>query len=225
MVRVKISGIRRSEDAFSAIRWGADAIAFGVGQRSPSDDFISPELAREIVRQLPPLVSTVMVTHLLQAEEILGLSDQIGADTVQFHSEIAPAQIRVVRERRPHLRLLKSFHIVDDASVEYGVPYCQIVDAFVLDSLDEETGAIGGTGLVHDWKLSRKVASRYPTPVILAGGLTPFNVREALEVVKPYAVDVNSGLKDAQGYKDHAKIHEFICNARQAYFELVSVAC
>jgi phosphoribosylanthranilate isomerase len=93
-----------------------------------------------------------------------------------------------------------------------------MVDAFVLDSVNEETGAIGGTGLVHDWNISRRVVSRYPIPVILAGGLTPLNVREALEKVKPYAVDSNSGLRDSHGFKDHTKIHEFISNAKEGFF-------
>ncbi len=218
MVRVKVSGIRRVEDAFSAVRWGADAIAFGVGKRYPSEDFISVEVAIQIIRQIPPLISKVLMTHLLQADEIINLCDQIGPDTLQLHSEILPMQIKIIRERRPYLRIFKSFHIVDEASVEYGVPYCQIVDAFVLDSVNEQTGAICGTGIVHDWKVSRRVVSRYPTPVILSGGLTPLNVREAMEKVKPYAVDSNTGLRDANGFKDHTKIHEFINNAKEGFF-------
>lgn len=218
MIRVKVSGIRRVEDAFSAIRWGADALGFGVGSRYPSLDFVEPDKAQAMVRQLPPYVSKVLVTHLLQAEEILSLCDLIGVDTVQFHGEILPDQIKLVRARRPYLNLCKSYHIVDEASIEYGVPYCKIVDAFVLDSLNEETGEIGATGLVHDWKISRRVVSRYPTPVILAGGLNPENVRSAIDQVKPYAVDANSGLRDAHGFKDHAKVHEFIANAKSSYF-------
>jgi phosphoribosylanthranilate isomerase len=218
MVRVKVSGIRRIEDAFSAIRWGADAIAVGVGQRFPSRDFIETTLAAEIVRQLPPLITKVLVTHLNKASEILGLTDQIGVNAVQIHGEIAVMELIALREQRPHLALYKSFHIVDEASLEYGMPYYKHVDAFVLDSLDIETGAIGGTGQVHDWAISRRVVSRYPTPVILAGGLTPENVREALDTVRPYAVDVNSGLRDDTGYKCHTKIHTFIASAKQGLF-------
>jgi phosphoribosylanthranilate isomerase len=218
MVKVKISGMRRVEDAFSAIRWGADAVAFGVGQRYPSHDFIEAEAAREMVRQLPPLISKVLVTHLLLAEEVMALTDRIAVDTVQLHSEITPAQLQLLREQRPHLRLLKSFHVVDEASIDYGLPYRHLVDGFVLDSVDVETGSIGGTGLIHDWELSRQVVVRYPIPMILAGGLTPENVRLAWETVKPYAVDANSGLRDAHGFKDHARVHEFISNAKAGFF-------
>jgi len=217
MVRVKICGIRRMEDAFSAIRWGADAVGFLVGQRHTSADFITAEQARAIIVRLPPFVSKVLVTHHLQATEVLDLAAETCADTVQLHGEIDPRQIRLIREKRPQLRLLKSFHVVDEASVEYGLPYYSLVDAFVLDSLNVETGEIGGTGLVHDWEISRRIVSRYPIPVILAGGLTPENVQEGIHVVKPYAVDVNSGLKNADGFKDHAKIHCFIENAKSPY--------
>ncbi len=217
MVRVKICGIRRIEDAFSAIRWGADSLGFLVGQKHASPDFVTAEQAREIVLRLPPFVTKVMVTHLHSAAEVVALADIVAADTVQLHGEIPPAEIRELRRQRPHLRLLKSFHIVDEASVEYGVPYVGLVDAFVVDSLNAETGQIGGTGLVHDWTISRRVVSRYPTPVILAGGLTPENVQDAIHAVRPYAVDVNSGLKDAQGFKDHAKIHTFVDNVKAVY--------
>jgi len=217
MVRVKICGIRRVEDAFSAIRWGADAVGFLVGQRHTSADFISAEQARAIILRLPPFVSKVLVTHLLQAGEVLELAAQTCVDTVQLHGEIKPDEIRQIRDQAPHLRILKSFHVVDEASVEYGLPYYSLVDAFVLDSLNAETGEIGGTGLIHDWEISRRIVSRYPVPVILAGGLTPENVQEAIHVVKPYAVDVNSGLKDAAGFKDHAKIHCFVESAKAPY--------
>ena len=217
MVRVKICGIKRMEDAFSAIRWGADALGFLVGQRHTSGDFIEAALAREIILRLPPFVSKVLVTHLLRAEEVLKLVDETCVDTVQLHGEIQPDQVREIRQRRAHLRILKSFHIVDEASVEYGLPYYAHVDAFVLDSLNAETGEIGGTGLVHDWAISRRVVSRYPIPIILAGGLNPENIREAIERVKPYGIDVNSGVKGASGFKDHAKVHAFIEGAKSAF--------
>lgn len=217
MVRVKICGIRRIEDAFSAIRWGADSLGFLVGQKSASPDFVTAEQARDMIVRLPPFVTKVMVTHLTTAAEVVALADTVGPDTVQLHGEATPAEIRELRRQRPHLRILKSFHIVDDASVEYGIPYMGLVDAFVLDSLNAETGQIGGTGQVHDWAVSRRVVSRYPTPVILAGGLTPENVQDAIHTVRPYAVDVNSGLKDAKGFKDHAKIHTFVDNVKSVY--------
>ncbi|MDE1169834.1 MAG: phosphoribosylanthranilate isomerase [Verrucomicrobium sp.] len=219
MVRVKICGIKRLEDAFSAIRWGADSIGFLVGQRHTSTDFISAAEAAEIIRRLPPFISKVMVTHFSRAEEILPLVDEACVDTLQLHGQIPPAELQIIRDKRPHLRILKSLHIIDEASVESGVPYYKFVDGFVVDSLNAETGQIGGTGMVHDWSISRRVVSRYPIPVILAGGLTPENVQEAIHAVKPFAVDANSGLKDAAGFKDHAKIHAFIDNAKSLFQE------
>lgn len=217
MVRVKICGIKRIEDAFSAVRWGADSVGFLVGQRHASPDFVTPDQAREMILRLPPFITKVMVTHLHTAKEVVALADQVCPDTVQLHGEIPHNEIRELRRQRPHLRILKSFHIVDEASIEYGVPYVGIVDAFVLDSVNVETGEIGGTGLTHDWTISRRVVARYPTPVILAGGLTPENVQDAIHAVRPYAVDVNSGLKDAQGFKDHAKIHTFVDSVKAVY--------
>ncbi|HEY8966929.1 MAG TPA: phosphoribosylanthranilate isomerase, partial [Candidatus Methylacidiphilales bacterium] len=162
------------------------------------------------IAKLPPLVNTVLVTHLLTADEVLDLLEATGADTVQLHGEIPPAEIVRLREWRPKLKVIKSFHVVDEACVEYGLPYVAFVDAFVLDSLNAETDQIGGTGLVHDWEISRRIMARYPIPVILAGGLTPENVAEAIATVRPYGVDVNTGLKGEKGLKDHAKIHAFV---------------
>jgi phosphoribosylanthranilate isomerase len=217
MVRVKICGIKRVEDAFSAVRWGADSLGFLVGQRHASPDFVTPDQAREMILRLPPFITKVMVTHMVKAAEVVALVDEVCPDTVQLHGEMHHSEVRELRRLRPSLRILKSFHIVDEASIEYGVPYVGLVDAFVLDSLNVDTGEIGGTGLVHDWAVSRRVVSRYPTPVILAGGLTPENVQEAIHTVRPYAVDVNSGLKDAKGFKDHAKIHTFVDNVKAVY--------
>ncbi|SDU14815.1 phosphoribosylanthranilate isomerase [Verrucomicrobium sp. GAS474] len=210
MTRIKICGITRVEDAFSAIRWGADSIGFLVGQRHASPDFLTAEAAGSIIAKLPPLVNTVLVTHLLTADEVLDTLEMTGADTVQLHGEITPAEIIRLREWRPRLKIIKSFHVVDEACVEYGLPYVAFVDAFVLDSLNAETNQIGGTGLVHDWEISSRIKARYPIPIILAGGLTPENVADGIAAVRPYGVDVNTGLKNASGFKDHAKIHSFV---------------
>lgn len=216
-MKVKICGIRRIEDALAAANAGADALGFLVGQKHTSPDFLTPEEAKKIVTSLPPFVSSVLVTHLEDSKEVLNLIRDIGVSTVQIHSEMSPDDILLIRRAIPSLRILKSFHVTSAEVLGYGDPYLPVVDGFVLDSLNLKTGQVGGTGLTHDWNLSASIVKRYSKPVLLAGGLNPDNVEEAIRVVQPFGVDVNSGTKGADGFKDPMKVREFVTRARQAW--------
>ena len=99
-------------------------------------------------------------------------------------------------------------------------PFESVVDAFILDTLDLANDKVGGTGLVHDWNISRNIVKEISKPVILAGGLTPENVREAIRFVKPYGVDASSGLKDSDGFKDKMKVVNFISRAKREFFNI-----
>jgi len=214
-MRVKICAVKRPEDALLAARCGADAIGLLVGQRHSSPDFLTPEAARLIVARLPPFVSSVLVSHLESPEDLLPLLATTGASTVQIHSEMPPEGILAVRRALPHLKILKSFHVSSPESLNYGEAYRKAVDGFVVDTLNLATDQVGGTGQTHDWSISRRIVERYSElPVFLAGGLHDGNVREAIAVVRPYGVDVNSGTKGADGYKDPAKLARFISNAK-----------
>src|SRR5437016_670922 len=173
---VKICGIRRQEDALMAAELGADAIGLLVGQRHNSRDFISATVARDISRALPPSVEAVLVTHVEEIDELERLLQQSEITTIQLHSEIAPSSVERLRGRLPDLKIFKSINIISAESVAYALAFEQLVDGFVLDSIDVATGQVGGTGKTHDWSVSRQIVMRYPkVPTILAGGLNSEN--------------------------------------------------
>jgi phosphoribosylanthranilate isomerase len=135
--------------------------------------------------------------------------------TVQLHSEIDPNSVESLRGRHPHLKIFKSVSVISADSVVYPEAFEQLVDGFVLDSINLATDQVGGTGKTHDWSVSREIVMRYPDiPIILAGGLNSENVRSAIESVRPFGVDVNSGTKAANGFKDPRKMEAFIVQAK-----------
>ena len=213
---VKICGIRRHEDALIAAELGADAIGLLVGQRHNSPDFISAAVAREISRTLPPSVEAVLVTHITEVDEIDRLLRQSGITAVQLHSEITADSVANLRTRFPDLKVFKSVHVISAESVRYPEGFSKVVDGFVLDTINVATDQVGGTGNIHDWSISQKIVERFPDiPIILAGGLNSKNVRSAIESVHPFGVDVNSGTKGSDGFKDARKMREFILEAKR----------
>jgi len=214
-MHLKVCGIRREEDAVLAAELGADAIGLLVGQQHPSPDFISEQSAAGIARMLPSKTKAVLVTHVPDVDEIERLLRETEIATVQLHSEILPDAVQELKARLPNLTVIKSVHVVSDESIEYPKPYLNLVDAFVLDSFNPATNQVGGTGLTHDWSLSQRIVSRYSSArVWLAGGLHPGNVRAAIHAVKPFGVDVNSGTKASDGFKDPRKMEAFITQAK-----------
>jgi len=213
---VKICGIRRSEDALVAVQCGADAVGFLVGQRHSSPDFITAALAGQISRTLPPSVEAVLVTHITEVDEIDRLLRQSGITAVQLHSEITADSVANLRTRFPDLKVFKSVHVISAESVRYPEGFSKVVDGFVLDTINPATDQVGGTGNIHDWSISQEIVERFPDiPIILAGGLNSKNVRSAIESVHPFGVDVNSGTKGSDGFKDARKMREFIREAKR----------
>jgi phosphoribosylanthranilate isomerase len=224
-MKVKICGITNIEDAMQAISFGADALGFQVGMRHKTEDEISPEEAKAIVASLPPFVSYVMVTHLLDAKTIISLLKLIPRiTTVQLHEDdIDLKEISAIREKIPSVRIIKAIHVVVDGSespLQKLHNYDGIADALILDSVKMKEDRIGGTGMTHDWTLSKKMVDSSHLPVFLAGGLTQDNVQYAIRSVGPYAVDVNSGVKISRTSrrKDPVKVRDFIYQAKNALF-------
>lgn len=216
MIRVKICGIRRIEDARLAASAGADAIGLLVGRRHPSPDFLEPEAAAAIVSLCPPFVTPVLVTHLEDPAEVHALACDLAISTIQIHSDMPPEGVAELRRLGgPARRLLKALHVVSAESLHQGDAYRELVDGFVLDSINPATGQVGGTGLVSDWDLAaRMVAHLAPLPVLLAGGLRPENVADAIARVRPFGVDANSGTKGADGFKSAERVTAFVRAAK-----------
>ena len=215
MVKVKICGITNLNDALAAISYGADAVGFLVGQvHYSTGHFISPETAAEIVTKLPPFCSTVLVTHIVRPADIISAAKVAKVSTVQLHGETTPKEAEDIKNQLPYAKIYKAIHVFDDQAVGEARQYCGCVDGIILDTAMRETGQVGGTGKTHDWKISRKIVETVSLTVILAGGLNAENVLEAIETVHPFAVDVNSGVSNQDGSKDHQKLQLFIQRAK-----------
>ena len=196
--RIKVCGITRASDAHAAVRFGVDALGFVFVTRSPR--YVSPERAAEIIATLPPFVTVVALFMDNTSEEIEHAMQRIRFDLLQFHGSEAP-----------------------QFCTEFGMPYIKAVpmgggvdpqafaqahaDAkgFLLDS--HAVGEAGGSGTAFDWK---RIPQNLGKPIILAGGLTPANVRDAVIEARPYAVDVSSGVEASKGIKDADKIAAFV---------------
>lgn len=201
-VKVKICGITRVADALAASEAGADALGFMFYASSPR--CVSHELAAEISRELPPFVARVGVFVNPTEAEVHEAIARCGIDTLQFHGEETPEFCR-----KFGLKVIKAFRIRDAASLQATVAYSG--EAWLLDSY--VAGQLGGTGARFNWDLAVE-AVRSRRPVILAGGLTPENAAEAVRQVRPYGLDVSSGVESAPGLKDAAKVHAFIAAAK-----------
>jgi phosphoribosylanthranilate isomerase len=210
MVKVKICGITNIEDALAAVNAGADALGF-IFAESPRK--VSAEVALEILKQLPPFITTVGVFANQHADEVLPIMEQTGLDYAQLHGDMGnPFEFAKVLGCR---RLIRALRIKSEEDIKWALADCPKCGspAFHLDAHVE--GMMGGTGRTFDWNLAIKAKS-LGKPIILAGGLTSENVAEAVQMVQPYAVDVSTGVEASPGKKDHRKIEEFIRNAKKS---------
>ena len=209
-VRVKICGITSLDDALRAVEAGADALGFMLYEASPRS--VSVKVAAEIARALPPFVSRVGVFVNAAEETLRKIVAEIGIDTLQFHGDESPEFCR----RFSPWRVYKALRIEGIDSLQTLSNYK--TDAWLLDSF--VPGKPGGTGAKFNWDLAIE-AKKLGRPIILAGGLTTENVAEAVRRVRPYAVDVSSGVESSPGRKDDLKVREFIAAAKRA--ELIPI--
>jgi phosphoribosylanthranilate isomerase len=198
MLRIKICGITNLEDALLAAELGADALGFVFYPQSPRR--VAPEAARQIIAQLPPLVTSVGVFVDEEAAVVQELAARAGLDWLQLHGQESPEYCRSLGRR-----VIKGFRIKDAGTLAELEPFRGAVQAFLLDTY--KRGQVGGTGEIFDWGLARE-AKKYGQ-IILAGGLTPENVAQAIAAAQPQAVDTASGTESAPGQKDPAKLKAF----------------
>ena len=211
-MKAKICGMNTLEELNIALGAGCDAIGFLVGITHLAEDKVSVPKARELIRSIPPFVTRVAVTHLQTAPDIIPMLEELAVDTVQLHNDIPLEEIRKIRETLPYLKIVKSVSVTGTEAIAYAERFVGEVDGIILDSRTADR--LGGTGLTHDWSISRRIVEEVPLPVILAGGLTPDNLEAAINAVHPYAVDVNSGVETDQK-KDPEKVRKFIEIAHQ----------
>lgn len=200
-VKVKICGMTNLKDVKVAVDGGVDAVGFIFYKKSPRS--VTIQTVREIVLELPPFVDSVGVFVDETAEQINKIADRCNLDRVQLHGDESPAFCKKIRRR-----VIKVIRVKDIQSLKKLSDYP--VSSFLLDTFSEDQ--YGGTGKVFDWNLAYS-AKKYG-PIILAGGLTPINVRQAIQRIQPYGVDVCSGVESQPGIKDHKKMQAFLKNVK-----------
>jgi len=211
MTLVKICGITDIETARAVASLGADMLGFHVDlhhSRNP----LTRDMVAKIVSELPLTCSAVLVTSATDPEKIAQLVKDTGVTAVQLHGDME--EMGKLKSELPHIKLYKVVNVFDESAVDEAKSYEGIADALVLDSAIKETGQRGGTGKTHDWNISRKIVESTSLPVILAGGLNPDNVSEAVRKVRPYAVDVNSGVSNPDGTKNLENVRLFVGEAK-----------
>ncbi|MEF8798602.1 MAG: phosphoribosylanthranilate isomerase [Candidatus Bipolaricaulota bacterium] len=209
MVKAKICGNQTRKDL--KIAAGADAVGFIVATPE-SDRNLQPETAARLGKEIPPFTSTVLVTTKKSPQTLQKLTVKVKPDYLQLHSELSPERIAKIAELIPEFTGLLALLSVKGDREELNKKARELanlpIDAVLLDS--KVDGRAGGTGWVHDWEVSRDIRDAlHPFPVILAGGLNPGNVGEAIKKVRPYGVDVATGVEE-NGKKSEQKVERFL---------------
>jgi phosphoribosylanthranilate isomerase len=202
MVKVKICGITNYDDAAMAASLGADALGFIFAQASPRK--IEPAIASEIMKRLPPFIKSVGVFVNEYIDKIRDITNYCGLDIIQLHGDETPEMCESLMPRT-----IKAIRVKDDADISQTGEYKGKVKALLLDTYSEK--AAGGTGKPFNWDEALEIKTLC-IPVILAGGLTPSNIEEAIKKIKPYGVDINSGIEKSPGIKDHELMKELFQN-------------
>jgi len=203
--RIKVCGITEPEDARAAVAAGADGLGFIFVPQSPRS--IEPDRARKITGELPPLVDAVGVFVDEKLEVVEEIIHYCGLSVVQLHGAETPEYCDKIS-----CQVIKSFRVNPATKSDELLPYAEFVNGFLLDTFHKNMA--GGTGATFDWGLVEQV--KPPGPFILAGGLTPDNVGDAIKQVRPFAVDVNSGVEYQPGRKDTDKLQKFVHEVRKA---------
>jgi phosphoribosylanthranilate isomerase len=211
---VKICGLTNPEDAQMAMDLGADLLGFVNAERSPR--YLTPDEISRIIAEINPIVPTVLVTHSQDVTDILNNFEAAGTDILQAHAALTPDEYTELKDAVPTLIV----NVSVDANLKSATEalkkrvseLSQIADYLLFDT---KFGAeIGGTGRPYDWSIAAELKGHSQKPVIMAGGLTPKNVAEAIKSARPFGVDVSSGVESSVGIKDYNLVKEFIRQAK-----------
>ncbi len=194
--RVKICCISSLDEATLAIGHGASALGL-VSQMPSGPGVIADALIAEIAASVPPPVATFLLTALCSADAIVGQHAVCRTSTIQLVDAVEPAELTRLRRALPHVKLVQVIHVQADESLAAALAASRFVDALLLDSGNPSLRVkeLGGTGRVHDWRISRQIRERSRVPVFLAGGLSTSNVRQAIAAVQPFGVDLCSSVR------------------------------
>ena len=209
MLRIKICCIASEQEAALAISLGASAIGL-VGKMPSGPGPIADELIRAIALSVPPPIATFLLTSEQTPQGIVEHHRRTNTTTIQIVDELTGRDYNEIRLALPSVKLVQVIHVVGEQSVDEAAEIAEHVDAILLDSGNPALAVkeLGGTGRRHDWRLSRKIVETCGKPVFLAGGLKADNIREAIDTVQPFGLDICSGVR-TDGKLDLKKLEEF----------------
>lgn len=208
--RIKICCISSIDEASLAVSFGVHAIGL-VGKMPSGPGPIPDKLILEISKSVPPSVTRFLLTSETSPEEIVNHHRRTFTDTIQIVDVPEPDSYELIRQQIPYIKLVQVIHVINEKSVDLAIELSSLANGLLLDSGNPglKIKELGGTGRVHNWKLSRKIVESVKIPVFLAGGLTSVNVAEAVEMVQPFGVDVCSGVR-TNGRLDERRLAEFV---------------
>lgn len=208
--RVKICCISTIEEARIAIEAGASAVGL-VGQMPSGPGVISDELIYRIAKSVPPPIGTFLLTSETSVNEIIRHHQRTLTNTIQLVDTLTIGTYSELRNALPGIKLVQVIHVIDERSINEAIEISGLADAILLDSGNPnlQVKELGGTGRTHNWKLSRKIRESIRIPVFLAGGLKCENIRQAIEEVQPFGIDLCSGVR-TNGILDQEKLGKFM---------------
>lgn len=207
--RVKICCISSQSEAQLAIDYGASALGL-VGKMPSGPGVIEDELIKNIAANVPPPVATFLLTSETRAADIIAHYKKVDTTTIQLVDAIPAHDYAVIRHALPHVKLVQVIHVINEQSIDEALQAAQYVDALLLDSGNPNLAVkeLGGTGRTHNWQLSRRINEQTRIPLFLAGGIGSHNVREAIETVEPFGVDLCSSVR-SNSMLDEKKLEAF----------------
>jgi len=196
MVSVKICCISSIEEARIAIAYGAKAIGL-VGPMPSGPGIITDELINAIAKTVPPPIETFLLTSETTAEAIIEHHKKVNTTTIQIVDALTDREYHKIREAIPHVKLVQVIHVLDEKAIQEAIEISEWVDAILLDSGNPNlsTKVLGGTGKTHNWDLSKTIRQEVKVPVFLAGGINKDNVKQAIDYVQPFGVDLCSSVR------------------------------
>ncbi|MFC0264381.1 phosphoribosylanthranilate isomerase [Fontibacter flavus] len=207
--RVKICCISSIEEAKLAVEYGASALGL-VGHMPSGPGVIGDELIYQIAKAVPPPISTFLLTSETKPQNIIQHYKRVNTTTIQIVDELEQREYQLLRDELPNVKLVQVIHVIDENSVKEAIEVSKYVDAILLDSGNPTLSVkeLGGTGRTHNWELSREIRKGIPIPLFLAGGLNKYNVRQAIDTVQPFGLDLCSSVR-TEGQLDRQKLKDF----------------
>jgi len=220
---IQVAGIIDRQEADMLMKAGVDYLGFPLRLTVNKED-LSEATATKIIKKIKPPHHAVAITYLDEANEIISFCRKLGVSIIQLHGNIQKEELEKIKVHEPQLQIIKSLVVAGDnyhALQNMVETLSPIVDVFITDTFDPISGASGATGKTHDWSISKRLVEISSKPVIIAGGLNPSNVRQAILEIHPAGVDVHTGVEGKDGRKDLDMVKKFVEESKKG-FEIIT---